>query len=53
MARKNMVRKMDKLLAKMVLKTAISVEKTPSLWGCYQPKEPKELIQKQKNDKIR
>lgn len=46
-----MVKKMDELLAKVVLKTAIKVEKAPSIWGCYQPKEPKELIEKLKNDK--
>jgi len=45
-----MVKKMDEILAKLVLKTAINVEKAPSIWGCYQPKEPKELIGKLKND---
>ena len=48
-----MVKKMDKILAKLVMKAAINVEKTPSIWGCYQPKEPKELIGKLKNDKER
>lgn len=39
---------MEKLLAKMVIKTTINVEKTPSLWGCYQPKEPRNLNEKLK-----
>lgn len=46
-----MAKKLDGLLAKLVLKTAINVEKTPTIWGCYQPKEPKELIEKLKNNK--
>jgi len=48
-----MVKKMDEILAKLVLKTAINVEKAPSIWGCYQPKEPKELIRNLKNDRER
>ena len=48
-----MVKKVDKLLAKLVLERAIGVERIPSLWGCYQPKEPKELIEKLRNEKER
>lgn len=36
--------KINKVLANIVLKTAINAERKVSLWGCYQPKEPKELI---------
>lgn len=46
-----MVKKLDEILATLVLKTAINIEKRSSLWGCYQPKEPKKLIEKIKNDK--
>ena len=50
---KNMIKGIEKNLAKLVFDTAINVEKIPSLWGCYQPKEPKQLIEKLKNDKER
>lgn len=43
-----MIKIIDSILAKIVCKIAINVEKSPSIWGCYQPSEPKELIKKLK-----
>jgi len=46
-----MIRKMEEFLAKVIQERAISVERIPSPWGCYQPKEPTGLIEKLRNDK--
>lgn len=43
-----MTKKIDKVLANLVMNVAVNSGKKASLWGCYQPQEPAKLANVQK-----